>query len=163
MSEPIHDVESVPKLYGNPGMLGFFMHAQAVSTRLSLSVPLESLGMRLRTEDDKIKYLRTTQQTCWFPSVALAYILNVLLSQMCSWPTCKLETKAWSQQLHQLSNGNTILNSISIPNLQANLPLISSPFSNCPIYLPLTLSATQLSQKGANNTLSPLNILKPFI
>ena len=43
-SEPIHDAESVPKLYGNPGMLGFFTHAQAVSTRLSF---FESLGTRL--------------------------------------------------------------------------------------------------------------------
>ena len=43
-SESIHDAESVPKLYGNPGMLGFFTHAQAVSTRLSF---FESLGTRL--------------------------------------------------------------------------------------------------------------------
>ena len=34
----------LPKLYGNPGMLGFFTHAPAVSTRLSF---FESLGTRL--------------------------------------------------------------------------------------------------------------------
>ena len=43
MSEPIYDAESVPKLYGNPRMLGFFTHVQAVSSRLSF---FERLGTR---------------------------------------------------------------------------------------------------------------------
>ena len=47
MSGPMHGVESVPKLYGNPGMLGFLMHARTVSTRLSPPLPPKSLGTRL--------------------------------------------------------------------------------------------------------------------
>ena len=34
-SRPMHDAESVPKLYGIPGRLGFLTHARTVSTRPS--------------------------------------------------------------------------------------------------------------------------------
>ena len=37
-SGPMHDAESIPKLYGNPGMLGFLVHVQYQA---------ESLGTRL--------------------------------------------------------------------------------------------------------------------
>ena len=46
-SGPTHGAESVPKLYSNPGMLGFLTHARTVSTRLSPPPPPESLDTRL--------------------------------------------------------------------------------------------------------------------
>ena len=48
-SGPMHDAESIPKLYSNPEMLGFLTHARTVTTRLSPPPPPESLGTRLGT------------------------------------------------------------------------------------------------------------------
>ena len=47
MSGLMHDAESVPKLYGNPRMLGFLAQMRTVSIRLSPPPPPESLGTRL--------------------------------------------------------------------------------------------------------------------